>query len=144
MYNGIGLATARGSGTNGYVQKNKSYVRPKPKINYDPLEFKQKEPNREILLHEKKRKIEIAILELYDSLEGTLPPDEIDRLCNERRGVLLDEMESSQHQFEQLKEFQTHQLAYQKQLANDRFAKAIGVEVLAIKLAPTRPFKRVK
>jgi len=28
MYNGIGLATARGSGTSGYVQKNLSFVKP--------------------------------------------------------------------------------------------------------------------
>ena len=28
MYNGIGLRTVRGSGTNGYVQRNLSYVRP--------------------------------------------------------------------------------------------------------------------
>ena len=27
MYNGIGLTTARGSGTNGYVQRNLSLVR---------------------------------------------------------------------------------------------------------------------
>lgn len=27
MYNGIGLNTARGSGTNGYVQRNLSMVR---------------------------------------------------------------------------------------------------------------------
>ena len=27
MYNGIGLATARGSGTNGYVQKNLAFIK---------------------------------------------------------------------------------------------------------------------
>ena len=27
MYNGIGLQTVRGSGTNGYVQSNKAFVR---------------------------------------------------------------------------------------------------------------------
>ena len=33
MYNGVGLQTARGSGTSGYVQKNLSYLQPgaKPK-----------------------------------------------------------------------------------------------------------------
>ncbi|CAE6040820.1 unnamed protein product [Arabidopsis arenosa] len=29
MYNGIGLQTARGSGTNGYVETNKFFVRPR-------------------------------------------------------------------------------------------------------------------
>lgn len=32
MYNGIGLATPRGSGTSGYIQKNLS-SKPKPKQN---------------------------------------------------------------------------------------------------------------
>ena len=33
MYNGVGLQTPRGSGTSGYIQKNKSYLAPgqKPK-----------------------------------------------------------------------------------------------------------------
>jgi serine/arginine repetitive matrix protein 2 len=33
MYNGVGLTTARGSGTSGYVQKNLSHILPgsKPK-----------------------------------------------------------------------------------------------------------------
>jgi len=34
MYNGVGLQTARGSGTSGYVQRNLSHVLPgqKPKL----------------------------------------------------------------------------------------------------------------
>ena len=28
MYNGVGLQTARGSGTSGYVQKNLSHIKP--------------------------------------------------------------------------------------------------------------------
>jgi len=34
MYNGVGLQTARGSGTSGYVQKNLSHVLPgqRPKL----------------------------------------------------------------------------------------------------------------
>lgn len=34
MYNGIGLQTARGSGTSGYIQRNLSHVLPgqKPKM----------------------------------------------------------------------------------------------------------------
>jgi hypothetical protein len=31
MYNGIGLQTARGSGTSGYVQKSLAYMKPKLK-----------------------------------------------------------------------------------------------------------------
>jgi len=59
MYNGIGLTTPRGSGTNGYVQKNASFFQQiKPKINYkDPVAPPpiQRTPNREIIEHEKKK-----------------------------------------------------------------------------------------
>jgi cwf21. len=77
MYNGIGLTTARGSGTNGYVQRNWSLVRKtKEKTNLKTekdLErmdaMNNKQPNREILDHEKKRKIELQCLELQELLE---------------------------------------------------------------------------
>ncbi|GBP40947.1 hypothetical protein EVAR_26028_1 [Eumeta japonica] len=77
MYNGIGLQTPRGSGTNGYVQKNWATVRmPKDRVNYRTEEeiakldsASNKPPNREILDHERKRKIEVKCTELEDSLE---------------------------------------------------------------------------
>jgi serine/arginine repetitive matrix protein 2 len=70
MYNGVGLQTARGSGTSGFVQRNLSHLLPgqKPKLSDYGTELKQrlkenpllppKEPNAEILEHERKRKIE--------------------------------------------------------------------------------------
>ena len=67
MYNGIGLGTARGSGTSGYVQKSLAFVRPRTKMqNYKEVleKFKEnpalpkKKANIEIILHEKKHKIE--------------------------------------------------------------------------------------
>lgn len=77
MYNGIGLDTARGSGTNGYVQRNLSFVRSaKPKIEYKTEDeirrFESeynKQPNQEILEHHRKRKIEVQCLELEEQLE---------------------------------------------------------------------------
>ena len=39
MYNGIGLQTARGSGTNGYVQRNTAFI-PKGR---DDVKFKTEE-----------------------------------------------------------------------------------------------------
>ena len=76
MYNGIGLSTVRGSGTNGYVQRNMSYVRPsKDKVNYKTEEDIQKAeaqlsrgPNQGILDHERKRKLEVKCLELEEVL----------------------------------------------------------------------------
>ena len=77
MYNNIGLQTARGSGTNGYVQRNLSLLRSrKEKVEYhtqedvDKLEqMNTKKPNQEILEHERKRQIELKCMELQDIME---------------------------------------------------------------------------
>lgn len=77
MYNGIGLTTARGSGTNGYVQRNLAFVHnAKDKIKYKTEEEiqrmdkqSQRKPNQEILDHERKRKMELKCLEMRDRLE---------------------------------------------------------------------------
>ena len=78
MYNGIGLVTARGSGTNGHVQRNFAFVRQSKKdINYRTEEdiakldaSTNRQPNLEILDHERKRKIEVKCAELEDVLEN--------------------------------------------------------------------------
>ncbi|CAG4912629.1 unnamed protein product [Colias eurytheme] len=86
MYNGIGLQTPRGSGTNGYVQRNWASVRrTKDSVNYRTEEeiakldsASNKQPNREILDHERKRKVEVKCTELEDQLEEQgLPKEEI-------------------------------------------------------------------
>ena len=78
MYNGIGLQTARGSGTNGYVQRNLSFVKQIKK----PIEYKSEDdfkrlerelnrvPNKDILEHQNKRQIELKCLEMEDQMEG--------------------------------------------------------------------------
>lgn len=78
MYNNIGLATARGSGTNGYVQRNIAAV-PKRRQNMSweaSMEAEEKRKNhkpkqyvadKDILEHERKKKIEIELLEWADS-----------------------------------------------------------------------------
>lgn len=77
MYNGIGLQTPRGSGTNGYVQRNMSFVsKSREKVNYRTEEdikkldaLANKKPNEEILAHEKKRLIELKCCEMQDLME---------------------------------------------------------------------------
>ncbi|KAK6625089.1 Serine/arginine repetitive matrix protein 2 [Polyplax serrata] len=77
MYNGIGLQTPRGSGTNGYVQRNWAFVRKtKDKVHYKTEEELEKleanstkQPNKEILDHQRKRKTEIKCMELEEVLE---------------------------------------------------------------------------
>ncbi len=77
MYNGIGLTTPRGSGTNGYVQRNFAAVKNrKEKVEYksdaDLARLERslhQQPNQEILEHEWKRKIELKCLLLQEELE---------------------------------------------------------------------------
>ena len=77
MYNGIGLTTPRGSGSNGFVQRNIAAVRTrKEKVDYKTEEqlarldkMIEKKPNKEILEHQWKRKIEVKCFELQDQLE---------------------------------------------------------------------------
>lgn len=77
MYNNIGLTTPRGSGTNGYVTRNLSFVRDqKERVSYKPdvdlAKFEAtmtKKPNKEILEHERKRQIEVECTKLQDTLE---------------------------------------------------------------------------
>lgn len=81
MYNGIGLSTARGSGTNGYVQRNMSFVRAQVerrrreeaatggrRTEYSAPETRK--PDKEILAHKQRRDIEVRCVELQDRLEA--------------------------------------------------------------------------
>lgn len=78
MYNGIGLPTPRGSGTNGYVQRNLSLVRGRrgERPDYKGEEELRrleaalvKRPNPDILDHERKRRVELRCLELEEMME---------------------------------------------------------------------------
>ncbi|KAK0092530.1 hypothetical protein PV326_001214 [Microctonus aethiopoides] len=73
MYNGIGLQTPRGSGTNGHVQRNWAIIRKtKDKCEYkadERLDQLNKPPNQEILDHVRKRKVEVKCAEFADILE---------------------------------------------------------------------------
>lgn len=79
MYNGIGLTTPRGSGTNGHVQRNWAFVRPgkKDNVTYKIEEDLAKldaatnrQPNQGILDHERKRQLEVKCAEYEDILEN--------------------------------------------------------------------------
>ncbi|PIA51415.1 hypothetical protein AQUCO_01100324v1 [Aquilegia coerulea] len=76
MYNGNGLQTPRGSGTNGYTQTNKFFVQ-KPRImetrrlqDDDGVVggFIKKEGNKEIFEHQRKRQIQLKLVMLEDQL----------------------------------------------------------------------------
>jgi serine/arginine repetitive matrix protein 2 len=101
MYNGIGLRTVRGSGTNGYVQKNRSHVpaamrRKAAEINRGDdmrMEFAgpgSRDPNNEIMEHNRKRQIELECFELQTKMEDQgYPDDEVQRKVAQVRAEKL-------------------------------------------------------
>ncbi|KAG1364168.1 protein starmaker [Cocos nucifera] len=77
MYNGIGLQTPRGSGTNGYIQTNKFFVKPKAALARADAysdgagarpEGAIRKPNKDILEHDRKRQIQLRLLVLQETL----------------------------------------------------------------------------
>jgi serine/arginine repetitive matrix protein 2 len=133
-YNGIGLQTARGSGTNGFVQRNLSYLKNKQVQRKDISNYSQapqqavKAANKEILDHEKKRKVEIKCMELADELlEQGLDQEAIDEKVASMRTDLLNNLEKRDKNETKMKDWQTHQRAEAKERDNQRFGEALGI-----------------
>lgn len=109
MYNGIGLKTARGSGTNGYIQRNLAHL-PRPRQEYlIGLKRRQLHPSKKVAKpnklktdpsmteYTKKRKIELLVFEKQCKLEteGNLSAVEIEEYSNKMRMELFQEMDAS-------------------------------------------------
>jgi len=141
MYNGIGLTTARGSGTNGYVQRNWAFVREgKNDIKYKTEDDIQRlerstnrEPNQGILDHERKRKLEVKCMELYDQLEEQGYDEAVitEKVAAYRSQLLSKEV--SKKAFTEVDEFgrpvlkETHQIAEAQQKKNKMLKEAFGI-----------------
>ena len=101
MYNGIGLPTPRGSGTNGYVQKNLAHVKKaskQTKVSEPDADF-ERPPNPEIANHEKKRKIEANCLRLRLELEEEgWKHDKIEREVDHYRKRKLEQLSKESKQ----------------------------------------------
>ena len=112
MYNGICLPTPRGSGTNGFVQKNLAHVSKqrslKPRIVAEPQE--ERGPNKELILHRKKREIEAKCMRLRKELEEERHPridEEVDRYRRRKLDELARIERDKERQQEREKERQT-------------------------------------
>lgn len=126
MSDNVGLATPRGSGTSGYVQRNLAHMRPRdmgapyaPRDS-DSLRHRPRQPDQGLLEHDRKREVEVKVFELRDKLEeegcvyltlrtgwevdvwltdlGDYRVDEedIESRCDELRKKLLADMEKNQ------------------------------------------------
>ena len=74
MSDNVGLPTPRGSGTSGYIQRNRAHLKPRDRMapypkDTDGLRHKQRQPDEEILEHDRKRQVEVKVFELRDRLE---------------------------------------------------------------------------
>ncbi|XP_007010627.2 PREDICTED: serine/arginine repetitive matrix protein 2 [Theobroma cacao] len=146
MYNGIGLTTPRGSGSNGYVQSNKFFVKPKTNRLTDttrPFEAGQgtaglttKKPDKDILEHDRKRQIELKLVILEDKLtEQRYTNSEIaDKLVQARKALEAQDEEEGEviptpaHQ-KKVSDTQTHQVAVRKEKQMETLRAALGIEI---------------
>jgi len=141
MYNGIGHQTVRGTGTNGYVQRNLAFVKnTKEKRDYKTEEelnrldqSMNKQPNQEILDHERKRKVELKCMEMQELMEEQGYSDkEVEEKVNMFRKMLMAKegvsdsaVEKDEHGRPIAKE--THQVAEAQQEKNARLKEAFGL-----------------
>ncbi|KAL4898578.1 hypothetical protein BDV59DRAFT_167161 [Aspergillus ambiguus] len=81
MSSNVGLSTPRGSGTSGYVQRNYAFMKPRNAgygAPYPPVSgsngdsgrpFRQRQPDKQILEHDRRRAIEVKVMEERERLE---------------------------------------------------------------------------
>eukprot|EP01056_Protomagalhaensia_sp_Gyna25_P000716 Protomagalhaensia_sp_Gyna_25__715@NODE_1337_length_1929_cov_17_584656_g1069_i0_p2_GENE_NODE_1337_length_1929_cov_17_584656_g1069_i0NODE_1337_length_1929_cov_17_584656_g1069_i0_p2_ORF_typecomplete_len162_score29_98cwf21/PF08312_12/2e08cwf21/PF08312_12/9_6e03_NODE_1337_length_1929_cov_17_584656_g1069_i0193678 len=144
MYNGIGLPTPRGSGTSGYIQRNLGHMPPggnrrrlsKPsgdKKDTGSLKVKAG-GDPELLEHQRRRKVEIQLLDYIDDLEikgfaGT----QLDEMVDAKREELLkqekEQEEVAVHREKKRDlERDTHIRAKEKIKEEERMRKALKLE----------------
>ncbi|KAF2797269.1 cwf21-domain-containing protein [Melanomma pulvis-pyrius CBS 109.77] len=136
MSSNVGLTTPRGSGTSGYVQKNRSLLRPRDKIapypqDWESAKHRQRQPDQDILEHDRRREIEVKVFTLRDKLEEEgVDEDEIDDQCDALRKKLEEERKQGKDtgpDARNLKSHQVHDLAKAKIEESERLRKAFGI-----------------
>ncbi|KAL8499502.1 hypothetical protein ACS0TY_022449 [Phlomoides rotata] len=142
MYNGIGLQTPRGSGTNGYIQSNKFFVRPKTnKVVTDSskgFESGQgtagvsRKANQDILDHDRKRQIQLKLLVLEEKLidQGYTDAEIAEKLDDARKSLEAKDLESEDGgniMSEKVSKTQTHQIAALKERQMETLKAALGI-----------------
>ncbi|KAJ2186234.1 hypothetical protein EV181_003419 [Coemansia sp. RSA 532] len=132
MYNGIGLTSARGTGTSGHVVKNASTLRPGQQDGTNRHNDRDRAPkskplDKGILDHERKRQVEVKCLELQDKLEDQgLDESEIETRVDELRTRLLQDLEHMSGG--RIRPYETQRVAEAKSRENSRMAQALRVD----------------
>ncbi|KAK8100603.1 cwf21-domain-containing protein [Apiospora kogelbergensis] len=126
----------RGSGTSGYVQRNLAHLKPRdrdrgaPYAARDLERHRQRQPDKGILEHERKREVEVKVFELRDKLEDEeVDEDEIDKQCDALRKDLLAKQDRTQNTEPRkgLKMHQVHELADAKIKESERLRNALKI-----------------
>ena len=121
MYGGVGLPSAKGSGTNAYVQKSLAFVNPKirednenykeiiEKFRKDPVK-PQRKVNADIVRHELKHKIEEILFDYKEELISCkkLSPEEAEKEIIKKRKKLLNEFLNNKTKNNMLYCYETH------------------------------------
>ena len=118
MFGGVGLPSAKGTGTNGYVERALGYL-PKDykpgsygeiirQMKANPAPIKRK-INDDIILHEEKHKIEVELFDLREKFENEKKynEDEINEKINNERKRLYHLLERREADF--MDKNETHQ-----------------------------------
>ncbi|KAJ1375333.1 mRNA splicing factor Cwf21 domain, partial [Sesbania bispinosa] len=142
MYNGIGLQTPRGSGTNGYIQSNKFFVKPKvSKVSENTKGFEAdqgtagvtRKPNKEILEHDRKRQIQLKLVILEDKLidQGYTDSEIAEKLEEARKNLeaaaAAEETDGPSNSEKKVSDTQTHQIAARKEKQMETLKAALGL-----------------
>ncbi|KAK6737705.1 hypothetical protein RB195_020048 [Necator americanus] len=138
MYNGIGLQTARGTGTNGYVQANLSnLLLSRRRVEYNSeADLRRAEaeinraPNEDILQHQRKRVIEMKCVEFEMLMEEKgFDDDEILKKVSDYRNLLLSQLESGELNLDsELDSRDSHARAKAAVQNRDRMKNALGLD----------------
>jgi len=141
MYNGIGIMTPKGSGTNGYVQRNLSFL-PRQRLDFKAQigqsfksmtgegAIKVRKANVELLLHEQKRKVENELIKLEDELtEAGMPEAEVQAAIERERKHMLKAVETGSLRYDsELEKKDSHHQAMEKEKELYKFEKAVGID----------------
>ena len=137
MSSNVGLSTPRGSGTSGYVQRNLSTLKPRDQgygAPYPPKEYlpQQRQPDKDILDHDRQREIEVKVFDLRDKLEDEgVEEDEAKKQCDALREKLRQEgerrNETGKAAARGMKSHQVHGLAEAKIVESEKLRRALGI-----------------
>ena len=141
MYNGIGLTTARGSGTSGHVTKNLSYVKPeffRNKLDSNSGRNRTDDSrsnapkisggNRDILEHNKKRAVEARLFALQESLveQGFTDVEIAEKIARQRQE--LNDTGTETTKTGKVSGSDSHSIAIRKQEEMVRARNAFGIK----------------